>query len=682
MYNSTTFILCISKSYNTSKMSWKLNTLSTILCIASTLAAPSPTATTAPAPSFTYNATHFLLNGSPTQIIGGQMDPQRIPAPYWRDRLRKARALGLNTIFTYTFWNLLEPAPGQWDREEGKGIATFFAIAQEEHLHVVLRPGPYVCGERDWGGFPAWLATVSDMVVRSNNAPFLSAADSYLKNLAADLRGLHVQDGGPILMIQVENEYGSYGQDHAYTLAVKSLVQDAFGGDKTLYTNDGSEQWTLEGGAVPGVLAEVDGDARAGFAALREYVTDPSMKGPLLDGEYYTTTFDSWGYNRSVPNTQAFVDDVEYVLGNESASVSLYMVHGGTNFGWGNGALWQGKTRAFTTSYDYGSPIDEAGRTTPLYHALREVIAKYVPEGSIPAVSPDVPLAEVPAFELRPEVGLFETLDPGAAVEAREPLSMEQLGQDYGFVLYTYVHADNASSPGSISGLLSPGDRARDRVVVYVDDVFIGVVDSTYAHPQNVSVTLAPGAKLSLLVENLGRVDYFSRGTQLPNHVVDPHKGIRGAVRVGNATLHRWSQTPVPLSSLPDLQRGGVRRAGRNETRPVFYVGSFATPDGPGAAGWDTYLAIEGGVKGNVWVNGVHLGRYWGVGPQQSLYLPGTVLRRGDGAGAGAGEKDRVNEVVVLELEPGHVRGGLRGVGVGERVWEVRADVDCPECVR
>ncbi|KAL5434247.1 hypothetical protein PMIN07_009187 [Paraphaeosphaeria minitans] len=219
MYNSTTFILCISKSYNTSKMSWKLNTSSTILCIASTLAAPSPTATTAPAPSFTYNATHFLLNGSPTQIIGGQMDPQRIPAPYWRDRLRKARALGLNTIFTYTFWNLLEPAPGQWDREEGKGIATFFAIAQEEDLHVVLRPGPYVCGERDWGGFPAWLATVSDMVVRSNNAPFLSAAE--------------------------------------------------------------------------------------------------------------------------------------------------------------------GKTRAFTTSYDYGSPIDEAGRTTPLYHALREVIAKYVPEGSI-----------------------------------------------------------------------------------------------------------------------------------------------------------------------------------------------------------------------------------------------------------------------------------------------------------
>lgn len=273
----------------------RLSTLLTIFaCDGSTLAAPSASATTtAASPTFTYNATHFLLNGSPYQIIGGQMDPQRIPPPYWRDRLRKARALGLNTIFTYTFWNLLEPIQGHWNEQEGEGTATFFKTAQEEGLHVVLRPGPYVCGEREWGGFPAWLATVRDTVVRSNNAPLLLASSNYLQNLSRNLRGLHVNEGGPILMIQVENEYGSYADDHAYTSAIKALLQDAFGADKILYTNDGTEQWTLKGGSVPGVLAEIDGDPHAGFAALRKYITDPSMKGPLLDGEYYTTSFDS-----------------------------------------------------------------------------------------------------------------------------------------------------------------------------------------------------------------------------------------------------------------------------------------------------------------------------------------------------------------------------------------------------
>ncbi|KAF2440847.1 glycoside hydrolase family 35 protein [Karstenula rhodostoma CBS 690.94] len=583
-------------------------------------------------PSFTYNATHFLLNGSPYQVIGGQMDPQRIPAPYWRDRLRKARALGLNTIFTYTFWNLLEPVQGRWDEEEAKGIAKFFQIAQEEGLYVVLRPGPYICGEREWGGFPAWLATVPDMVVRSNNAPFLSAAESYLKNLARNLRGLHVKEGGPILMVQVENEYGSYGSDHAYTSAIKSLLLNTFGEDKVLYTNDGTEQWTLEGGSVPGVLAEVDGDPRAGFAALREYITDPSMQGPLLDGEYYTWTFDSWGYNRSTPSTQGFVDDIEYVLGNESAGISLYMVHGGTNFGFGNGALWQGKTRAFTTSYDYGAPIDEAGRTTPLYHALREVILKHVPEGSVPDVAPNIPLAEIPAFDLRPAASLFATLDAAAVVNSTSPLSMEQLGQAYGFTLYTYTH----HSPTPASGLLTPGDRPRDRIIVYLNDALHGIIDSTHAHPQPITLSLPPGATLQLLVENLGRVDYHSRGTAWENTLRDQRKGIVGDVGVGNTTLRGWAQTPVPLASLPDLKARGKGEDGATTTPPLFFTGSFATPDAGGGDGdpavWDTYLAVENGGKGSVWVNGFHLGRYWAVGPQQSLYLPGAVLRT-DGEG-------------------------------------------------
>lgn len=572
--------------------------------------------------------------------------------------------MGLNTIFTYTFWNLLEPVQGQWNEEEGNGIATFFRLAQEEDLHVVLRPGPYICGEREWGGFPAWLSTVPDLVVRANNEPFLAASKAYLSNLATSLQGLHIHEGGPILMVQVENEYGSYGNDHAYTAEIKRLLQETFG-DVVLYTNDGTEQWTLEGGSVPGVLAEVDGDPRAGFAALRKYITDASMKGPLLDGEYYTWSFDSWGYNRSTPNIDGFMTDIAYVLGKESSSISLYMVHGGTNFGFSNGALWQGKTRAFTTSYDYGAPLDEAGRTTALYWKLRDTIAQSVPGHHTPSVPPDIPLSTIPPFSLHPTIALFSSPVLTSEIHTAHPLPMERLNQSYGFTLYTHTVRS------SLAGLLRPGDRPRDRVIAYVNGTFHGVVDSTYAYPQNVSLNLVPGTTLQLLVENLGRVDYFSRGTEYENMVVDPHKGIVGNVTVGNSTLEGWTQNAISLERVPDLRHPAQSHEGLNtSTQPLFYTGSFTVEtNATSPEARDTYLEIEGGVKGNVWVNGFHLGRYWRRGPQQSLYLPGTVVREG------------ANEVVVLELEPGWVEGGIKGRGRRDRVWEVRGDEDCVGCV-
>lgn len=257
--------------------------------------------------------------------------------------------MGLDTIFPYVFWNMLEPVQGTWNNTGENDIAAFFRIAQEEGLNIVLRPGPYICGEREWGGFPACLANIPGMLVRAYNEPFLKAAESYLQNLAKDLRHLQVSQGGPILMIQVENEYGSFGNDHNYTSAVRDILRENF--DSVLYTNDGTEDWTLAGGSVPGVLAEIDSDPWSGFAALRKYITDPSMQGPLLDGEYCTWAPDLWGsYNKKSASegrpeiVQRFIRDLDYVLGNESASISLYMVHSGTNFGFSNGALWQDRT--------------------------------------------------------------------------------------------------------------------------------------------------------------------------------------------------------------------------------------------------------------------------------------------------------------------------------------------------
>ena len=581
------------------------------------LALPSPSSTkttTASLPAFTYNASTFLLHGEPFQIIGGQMDPQRIPYQYWRDRLAKARAMGLNTIFSYVFWDWMEPKQGQWTGNQPENdIAAYFKIAQEEDLQVVLRPGPYICGEHEWGGFPAWSSEVPGLVVRAYNEPYLKASRSYLERLAQELRPLQVTSGGPLLMVQVENEYGSFGDDHQYIAALRDILRQNF--DVPLYTNDGGVDWTLEGGSIPGALAEVDGDPSSGFNARMLYINDTSELGPLLDGEYYTWAPDQWGshnpHNTTVGNpkdVQQFVKDIDYVLGNMSASISFYMVHGGTNFGFGNGALWQNRTTVFTSSYDYGAPIDESGRTTELYHTMRDTISKYFAIGSIPEIPSDLPRMSISEFEMKPLVPLFDTL--GEKVTSSSPMTMEALGQSYGFILYE--HTANST----VAGTVQPGDRPRDRVIVYVNGVRQGVMDSQYQHPLNVSVSLEPGDKLQLFVENLGRVDYYSRGNPYADYLRQPYKGIVGEVTVGGQCLQGWDMYALPVDQLPTVklqEPGYASGVQQRQEIPLYYYGSFnvsaSVTDDP--AMLDTYLAVPNGIKGNVFVNGFNLGRYW-----------------------------------------------------------------------
>ncbi|OTA70494.1 glycoside hydrolase family 35 protein [Hypoxylon sp. EC38] len=613
------------------------------------------------APGFTYDRHSFLLNGEPYVIIGGQMDPQRIPPAYWRDRLLKARAMGLNTIFSYVYWNLLEPRRGQWtSNEESNDVAKFFRIAQEEGLNVVLRPGPYICGEREWGGFPAWLSRVPGIKVRSSNAPFMEAAESYLRRLADDLRDLQVTRGGPLLMVQVENEYGSYGEDHNYTQGLRDILLENF--EVPLYTNDGGVEWTLRGGEVPGVLAEIDGDPRSGFAARDRYITDPSELGPLLDGEYYTFAPDFWGsgnpHNTAVgrpSQIQQFVSDLDYVLGANN-SISLYMLHGGTNFGFSNGAIWKNYTAVFITSYDYGAPLDESGRVTDLYFTFRDTIQKYVPEGSIPEPPENIPLLEISNITLSPTISLFDTL--GKKSVSVEPLTMEELDQAYGLVLYEH------KVTATLQGNLQPGDRARDRVIVYVNGTRQGVIDSTYSQPAQVSLSLQPGDTLQLVVENLGRVDYWSRESGTFVALEDPYKGIVGNVTIGSKVVSGWAIYSLPLEEPPAVSKAGSE-AIMTGSPPVFFRGTFRInyENSTDPATLDTFLEVPDGVKGNVWVNGFNLGRYWIVGPQQSLYLPGTIIRPGE-----------ENEIVILELEPNG--DSLTAFGTAERRWANYPDPD------
>lgn len=334
------------------------------------------------------------------------------------------------------------------------------------------------------------------------------------------------------------------------------------------------------------------------------------------------------------------------------------MFHGGTNFALSNGAIWKNYSSVFTTSYDYGAPLSEDGRTTDLYFTLRDIIQKYANE-TIPDPPANVPLLSIPDIMLSPKLSLFDTstFNDQSSTISDSPVTMEELGQDYGFVLYEHRVTQN------YSGLLRPGDRARDRVLVYVNEVRTGVIDSTYAYPNNISMKLQPGDLLSLLVENLGRVDYWSLESDVYDALLDPYKGIVGDVTVGNATLRGWISTSLPVNTVPTLPLAINTTSGSPET-PVFYSGTFTLGSNyTDAAQLDTFVAISNGVKGVVWVNGFNLGRYWIVGPQQSLYLPGTVLKAG-----------QTNEVVVLELEPGNQTISVRGEA--DRAWGNNPDPD------
>lgn len=606
--------------------------------------------------NFSYNRNDFLLNGEPYQIIGGQMDPQRIPPEYWSHRLKMARAMGLNTVFSYLYWNLHEPSPGQWDFEGRNDVAKFFRLAQEEGLKVVLRPGPYICGERDWGGFPAWLSQVPNMAVRQDNSPFLDASKSYIDRVGKELRELQITQGGPILMTQLENEYGSFGKDKTYLAKLAVMLRDNF--DVFLYTNDGGGKSYLEGGQLHGVLAVIDGDSKSGFAARDKYVTDPTSLGPQLNGEYYITWIDQWGSDyphQQISGSESAianaVGDLDWTLAG-NYSFSIYMFHGGTNFGFENGGIRDnGPLAAMTTSYDYGAPLDESGRPTDVYFKLREMISKYVPAGSIPDVPTMPKLATVPEFELKPVASLFK-LENKPMEEDKNPISMDALGQSYGYVRYEHTITKD------VKGNLTIGDGARDRAMVYINGERVGVIDTVQKNPATVQVSAKKGDTLQILVENLGRVDVRQR-------LREQVKGIVGSVSIGCHALRKWRMFSLPLDTLPSNLADQDGYEVKKDDTPVFYTGSFDLPAGASSDfSGDTFISVPKGVKGVLYINGINMGRYWTIGPQQSLYVPGSFL------------KDK-NEVVLLELEP---QPGVKisAEGIPERKWFNNADPDAP----
>ena len=484
---------------------------------------------------------HFYVNGKVTPILSGEMHYPRIPHQYWRHRLRMMRAMGLNTVATYVFWNLHETEPGKWDFEGDKNLAEYIRIAGEEGLMVILRPGPYVCAEWEFGGYPWWLQNIPGMEIRRDNPEFLKRTKLYIDKLYEQVGDLQVSKGGPIIMVQAENEFGSYvaqrkdiplEEHRRYNAKIKRQLADA-GFNVPLFTSDGS--WLFEGGSTPGALPTANGESNV--ENLKKVVNEyHGGVGPYMVAEFYPGWLMHWAEPFPDISDSGIARQTETYLQND-VSFNFYMVHGGTNFGFTSGANYDKKhdIQPDLTSYDYDAPISEAGWVTPKFDSIRNVIRKYVTY-DVPEAPAPIPLIEIPSISLTKVADVLALAKEGEPVASPTPLTFEQLNQGY------------------------------------------------------------------------------------------------GPVKINGSEISDWKMYKLPMDRMPALASGEpyVYKNGSPEVaalgnKPVLYEGTFHLSDTG-----DTFIDMEDWGKGIIFINGINIGRYWYAGPQQTLYIPGVWLNKGE----------------------------------------------------
>lgn len=564
-------------------------------------------------PEFVIGETDFLLDGRPFRILSGALHYFRVHPGLWADRIDKARRMGLNTIETYVPWNAHAPEPGTFDLTGGLDLDRFLRLVAEAGMYAIVRPGPYICAEWDNGGLPAWLFRDPEVGVRRYEPRFLAAVREYLDRVLGVVAPHQIDRGGPVLLVQVENEYGAFGDDKRYLAALAEYTREA-GITVPLTTVDQPAAGMLEAGSLDGLhrTASFGSHSAERLAVLR--ANQPT--GPLMCSEFWNGWFDHWGaHHHTTPAGQAAADlDALLAAG---ASVNLYMFHGGTNFGLTSGANDKGVYQPLVTSYDYDAPLDEAGDPTPKYHAFREVIARYhkVPD-SVPSRSCRAPA--VTAALLEP-VRLLEAPQRWGTWQAHEDLpTLDELTPMPRLALVRTKIA------GTRPGVLTFGE-IRDRATVFLDGERVGTLSREH-HDRAIPLPRAHG-ELLVLVEDQGRVDYGPR--------IGEQKGIIGGVQLHSEPLSEWDVLPIDLTAVPDLRpdRRGERVDGPL-AGPVVVHAEFEVAEPA-----DLFLDTAGWGKGMAWVNGFPLGRYWRRGPQRTMYVPSPVVRAGS------------NEVVVLELD-------------------------------
>jgi beta-galactosidase len=567
------------------------------------LGQPAPTTHT-----FTVSGKQFLLDGKPYQIISGEMHYPRVPRAYWRDRFRKARAMGLNTITTYVFWNLHEPRPGVYDFTGQNDLAAYIREAQQEGLNVILRPGPYVCAEWELGGYPSWLLKDRDVILRSAEPGYTAAVERWFTRLGKEIAPLLLRNGGPIIAVQVENEYGSFGDDHAYMQALKKLLEKTGMAPDVLYTADGPEE--IPNGSLPELPAVINfgtGEAKTSFAVADNLRPD----GPRMTGEYWDGWFDHWGEKHHETDGAKEAAELEWML-SQGYSVSMYMFHGGTSFGWMNGANSNGTNyEPDTTSYDYDGPLDEQGTPRRKYFLFRDVIARVTGQ-TAPSLPTATATQNFPISSTMESASLWRNLPK--PIESDTLLTMEDMDQSYGYVLYRTRLDSGARGDLVIDGL-------HDYAQVYLDQKLIGTLDRRRATSRLLLPAAKGAATLDILVENTGRVNF----TKV---IRDERKGITGKVTLDGKEPKHWQIFSLPMDDVDKVKFAPGACDG-----PCFHRTQLDA-----SAPADTYLDTTALHKGEVWVNQRPLGRFWSIGPQHALYLPAPWLKAGP------------NEIVFFDL--------------------------------
>ncbi len=592
-------------------------------------------------------------------IRAAELHYPRIPRPYWEHRIQMCKALGMNAVCMYVFWNIHEQQEGVFDFSGQNDIAAFVRLCQKHGMKVIVRPGPYVCAEWEMGGLPWWLLKKRDIKLREKDPYFMERVKLFEEKVGEQLAPLTADKGGPIIMVQVENEYGSYGEDKPYVSSIRDILRKV-GFDKTLlFQCDWSTNF--EKNALPDLLWTMNfgtgTDVLKQFRRLRELRPD----SPMMCSEYWSGWFDGWGSKHETRPAAAMVSGIKTMLEND-ISFSLYMTHGGTSFAWWAGANNKGFAPD-CTSYDYDAPISEQGRATEKYYELRSLLQQYSKE-KLPAIPRPIPVISIPTITFTEMMPLLRAGNMPTAINSRDLQPMEQYNQGYGSILYT------TTLPAVKAGTLLRINDLCDYGIIYLGDDEIGRFyrgNSDGGKGEcllRIDKDIAEGTTLDIFVEAMGRINY--------SRLIHDRKGITNKVELittqgkdeltynlkewqtylfpvmdGTALsqhLDNMSAIPVPASNLakepvgepaqkPVGEPAIISQAHRPLSSPAYYRASFKVKK----IG-DTYLDMSSWGKGLVWVNGHCLGRFWEVGPQQTLYLPGCWLKKG------------LNDIVILDI--------------------------------